>query len=221
MAFVKICGVKTPDVLDAALDAGADMIGLVFFERSPRHLDLESAAALRQKMTGGAKSVALTVDADDATLDRIVAKLAPDILQLHGTETPDRVAFVKARYGLPVLKAVGLDAREDVDVLSHFAGVSDGLVLDAKPAKGTRLPGGNGQVFDWSILAGIDRNIPFLLSGGLDVLNVAKAIEMTQPAGVDVSSGVETRPGVKDPERVRAFIKTARAAFRDIAKVNA
>jgi len=213
MPLIKICGLSTPETLEAAIAAGADMVGFVFFARSPRHLSYEEAAALAPLAAGRARKVALSVDADDAALDAIVAALAPDGLQLHGRESPERVAAIRARYGLPVFKAVGVSSREDLAAALPYRASADWLLLDAKPPKGSVLPGGNGLAFDWTVLDGLDRRPPFMLSGGLDPANVADAIRIGRPDGVDVSSGVEDRPGVKNPDKIRAFVAAARAAF--------
>lgn len=214
---IKICGLSTPETLDAALAAGADMVGLVFFPRSPRHVDLERAARLAAQARGRAEIVALTVDADDALLAAIIDAAAPDILQLHGHETPERVRAIRARFGQPVMKALGIGGPEDIPALAAYAGVADRLLLDAKPPKGAALPGGNGVAFDWNLLAGpalasLDLPHPFMLSGGLDPANVGTALRLIQPGGVDVSSGVETAPGIKDPDLIARFVSAAREA---------
>ncbi|WP_454683745.1 phosphoribosylanthranilate isomerase [Ancylobacter moscoviensis] len=209
---IKICGLSTPETLDAALGAGADMVGMVFFAPSPRHVDLATAAALAARARGRAQIVALTVDADDATLAAIVDAARPDMLQLHGKESPERVAAVRARFGLPVMKAIGIATAADLARLSAYADVADRLLLDAKPPKGALLPGGNGVPFDWNLLAGLDLTRPFMLSGGLDPDNVGEAVRRVRPPGIDVSSGVERAPGIKDPARIAAFLRAARAA---------
>ncbi|MFT4131239.1 MAG: phosphoribosylanthranilate isomerase [Labrys sp. (in: a-proteobacteria)] len=213
MALIKICGLSTPDTLEAALAAGADMVGFVFFEKSPRHIGYDLAAQLGAQVSGRARKTALSVDADDARLDAIVAALAPDGLQLHGKESPERVAAVKARYGLPLLKAIGVSSAADLEGAAVYRGVADWLLLDAKPPKDAAHPGGNGVTFDWTLLKHLDRTLPFMLSGGLDPANVAEAIRISTPDGVDVSSGVEDRPGVKNPDKIRAFVERARASF--------
>lgn len=214
--LVKICGLRTPEAIDAALDAGTDMIGLVFFAKSPRHVDLPTAATLAARARGRTEVVALTVDADDQTLAAIAAAVRPDWLQLHGRETPERVAAIRAGHGLSVMKAVGIATVDDVAGVRAFAGVADRLLLDAKPPKGSALPGGNGLPFDWRLVAGLDLEKPFMLSGGLDPGNVGEAVDLVGRsasfAGIDVSSGVERTPGDKDPERIRAFVAAARAA---------
>ncbi|QIB33915.1 phosphoribosylanthranilate isomerase [Ancylobacter pratisalsi] len=216
---IKICGINTPDALDAALEAGADMIGMVFFAPSPRHVEHATAHALAERARGRARVVALTVDADDSALAEIVARVRPDILQLHGKETPARVAAIRARFELPVIKAIGIATQADIDGLKAYEGSADWLLLDAKAPKGAALPGGNGVTFDWTLLAGLSLATPFMLSGGLDPSNVGDALSLIRPAGVDVSSGVERAPGVKDPDRIAAFVRAARAA--DIEPVDA
>jgi phosphoribosylanthranilate isomerase len=215
MSLVKICGLSTPSTLQAALIAGADLVGFVFFERSPRHVSLDQAAALGRHVKGRARTVALTVDAGDEALDAICRALRPDFLQLHGLETPERVARIKDRYGLPVMKAFGVAAAADLAVMKAYAGLADWFLLDARPPEGALLPGGNGLSFDWRILADLDRAGPIMLSGGLDASNVAQAIRLAGPNAVDVSSGVEERPGEKNADRIRVFVAAARAAFAD------
>jgi phosphoribosylanthranilate isomerase len=210
--LVKICGLKTPEALGAALDAGADMVGFVFFPPSPRDLGIEAARALGQQAQGRAKKVALSVDATDAELDRVVEALRPDMLQLHGKETPERVAEVRERYNLPVMKALSISGPEDLMPIQGFAGVADRLLLDAKAPKGSELPGGNGVSFDWRLLAALDPGLDYLLSGGLNPGNVADAIRIANPPGLDVSSGVESSPGMKDVALIAAFFAAVRAA---------
>ncbi len=209
---IKICGLTTPDALDVALAAGADLVGFVFFPPSPRHLGLEAARALGSRVKGRAGIVALTVDATDETLLNIITMLKPDMLQLHGSETLDRVVAVRARYGRPVMKALPIAERADLSPIRLYANVADRLIFDARAPKDATRPGGLGKPFDWTLLAGVNPGIPFLLSGGLDAGNVAEAVRITHAPGVDVSSGVERAPGVKDPDKIRAFIRAARAA---------
>jgi phosphoribosylanthranilate isomerase len=212
--IVKICGINTPEALDAAIAAGADMIGLVRFGRSPRHLEVKEGRALSERARGKALRVALVVDADDAALAETVEGFDPDILQLHGSETPERVAAIRARFGRPVMKAVGIAEKKDLADLDAYAAVADRLLVDAKPPRTAgALPGGNGLSFDWRLIAGIDAGKPVMLSGGLDEANVAAAVTLTGVSAVDVSSGVERRPGEKDPDKIAAFVKAARAAF--------
>ncbi len=209
---VKICGLKTPDTIAAAADAGARYIGLNFFAKSPRSVTVDQAAALALHVPLGVAKVALVVDVDDATLDLIVDKALPDIIQLHGHETPTRVAAVKARYGLPVMKVVGVAEALDLAELDAHLGVADQILVDAKAPKGADLPGGNGLVFDWTLLQGRRWPVPWMLAGGLTPDNVAEAIRQTGVRQVDVSSGVETAPGVKDPALIAAFCAAARGA---------
>jgi phosphoribosylanthranilate isomerase len=209
---IKICGLKTQDALEAALNARADQVGFVFFPPSPRHLGLEGARVLGSEVKGRAEKVALTVDADDALLRDIVAALHPDMLQFHGKETPDRVASVRSRFGLPIMKALPIAARADLSPIREYAQVADRLIFDARAPLDATRPGGLGKPFDWTLLAGLDCRVPFMLSGGLDASNVAEALRITNAPGVDVSSGVEREPGVKDANKIRAFIAAARAA---------
>jgi phosphoribosylanthranilate isomerase len=213
MSLIKICGLSTPETLEAALDAGADMVGFVFFPPSPRNVTAEAVAPLGRQVRRRAQKVALTVDADDEALDLVCLALRPDMLQLHGRETPERVAAIRARLGLPVLKAVGIAEAADLDRLAAYHGAADWLLLDAKPPRGSVLPGGNGVAFDWTLLAALDRGLPVMLSGGLDAASVGEAIRLVRPDAVDVSSGVERAPGEKDPVKIGAFVAAARAAF--------
>jgi phosphoribosylanthranilate isomerase len=210
---VKICGLKTRPALDAALDAGADYVGLVFYSKSPRNVDLATAATLARAATGRAQSVALVVDADDTTLREIVSTVAPDLIQLHGKETPERVAAVKALTRTAVMKVIGVATDADVDGAAAYADVADRILFDAKPPtdRPNALPGGNGIAFDWRIL-GNWRERWYMLSGGLTPANVAEAIALTHAPAVDVSSGVERVPGEKDPGLIRDFIRAAKAA---------
>ncbi|MDJ0513971.1 MAG: phosphoribosylanthranilate isomerase [Methyloceanibacter sp.] len=202
---VKICGVRTPAILDAAISAGADYVGLVFFEKSPRNLALASAAALAVSARGRAETVAVVVDPDDELVDRVAADVRPDVIQLHGSETPDRAAEIKARTGLAIFKAVPVSEPADVTAASLYEGVADQILFDAKAPAGAELPGGNGLSFDWTILDGACG--PFALSGGLNAANVADAIRSSGATLVDVSSGVETAPGEKDPILIAEFIQ--------------
>ena len=210
---VKICGLATAATLEAALDAGADMVGFVFFARSPRFVGLDHAHELAAQARDRAKIVALTVDADDDLLAAIARVVGPDMLQLHGRETPQRVAAIKQAFGLPAMKAIGVSAAADFDRAREYESVADWLLIDAKPPKGAVLPGGNGRPFDWRLARDFAPRIPWLLSGGLDADNVGAAIALSGARGVDVSSGVERAPGVKDEKRIAAFAAAARAAF--------
>lgn len=209
---IKMCGLSTPGTLEAALGAGAELVGFVFFPKSPRNLVLEASDALGNQASGRAVKVALSVDADDAQLDAIVSHLKPDMLQFHGAETPARVTAAKARYGLPVMKALGISGPADLAAIPAYDGIADRLLFDAKPPKGADLPGGNGVTFDWDLLKNLSLKAPFMLSGGLDAANVAEAARRTGAAAVDVSSGIESAPGVKDPVRISAFVTALRGA---------
>ncbi len=206
---VKICGLTRPEHVAAAVAAGACYVGLVFFARSPRHLDIPTARLLALAVTPGVAKVALTVDASDAELDAIIAEVPLDMLQLHGRESPDRVRAVRARYGLPVMKAVGVAGIGDLAALDAYAEVADQLLVDAKPAPGAVLPGGNGLAFDWRLIAGRRWTRPWMLAGGLTPANVAEALRLTGAVQVDVSSGVETAPGVKDAGLIADFVRAA------------
>jgi phosphoribosylanthranilate isomerase len=210
--LVKICGLKTPDALDAALGAGADMVGFVFFPPSPRNLGIEAARALGARVGGRARKVALSVDANDAELDRAVEALKPDMLQLHGKETPERVVAIRSRFQLPVMKALPIEARADLAPIRIYEKVADWLLFDARAPREATRPGGLGKTFDWSLLENVAPGVPFMLSGGLDAENVAGAPRITRAPAVDVSSGVERAPGEKDPEKIRDFIRAARMA---------
>jgi phosphoribosylanthranilate isomerase len=209
---VKICGLSTPETVEAALGAGADMLGFVFFAKSPRHIAPDAAARLAAPARGRAEIVALTVDADDAALEGIVAALAPDMIQLHGKETPQRCAAIRARFGVPVMKALGVAERADLSAVPAYAAVCDRLLIDAKPPKAAVAPGGNGVPFDWRLVEGFAPGVPWMLSGGLTPENVGEAIRLTRAPGVDVSSGVEIAPGVKDVAKIAAFICAVKAA---------
>lgn len=209
---IKICGLKTDAALAAALDAGASHAGFIFFPKSPRHVSAEEAARLREAARGRAKAVAVTVDADDSALDRIVSVMQPDILQLHGKESPERVAEVKARYGLAVMKAFALREAADLGAIAAYRSVADCFLFDAKPPAGSELPGGNGVSFDWRLLAGLDADVDYMLSGGLNAANIGDAIRLANPPGIDISSGVESAPGVKDAALIEQFFRAVRAA---------
>lgn len=208
--LIKICGLSTAQTLETTITAGVEMAGFVFFEKSPRHLSLQTAEALGVQAQGRIRKVALTVDAIDAELDTIVSALRPDLLQLHGSETPARVAAVKARFGLPVMKAIGVETAADLEAISSYEGVADILLFDAKPPPDAAVPGGAGVAFDWKLLRNISA-ANWMLSGGLNPENVAKALELTGARAVDVSSGVESARGVKDIARIKAFVAAARS----------
>jgi phosphoribosylanthranilate isomerase len=214
---VKICGLSTPDTLDAALGAGADMVGFVFFPPSPRHLQFDLARALGERVRGRAQKVALTVDADDAFLQSIVEALRPDIVQLHGSESTAQIAAIRRKFGLPVMKAVPIAVRDDLERIATYAAVADRLLFDARAPREATRPGGLGNTFDWHLLKDVQPRVPFMLSGGLDAGNVGEALRITRASGIDVSSGVERAPGVKDIDKITAFVRAARsAAARDV-----
>jgi phosphoribosylanthranilate isomerase len=209
--IVKICGLSTRETLDVALQAGADMVGFVFFPPSPRHISLETARDLGKQAKGRAVKVALTVDADDATLANIVEALQPDVLQVHGKETIARLRDIRQAFGLPVMKAMAVETAADLAPLPGYAAVADRILFDARAPKDATRPGGLGAVFDWHVLENLDLKLPFMVSGGLHAGNVAEAVRVTRAGGVDVSSGIERAPGIKDPEMIRNFIRAARA----------
>ena len=209
---VKICGLKTPADVAAVAAAGAAYAGFVFFAKSPRHVTVAEAREAALAAPPGLAKVALVVDADDATLDAIVEGVPLDMLQLHGHETPDRVAELRARYGLPVMKAIGVADEGDLAAIFDYATVADQLLIDAKPPRNAALPGGNGLSFDWRLVAQRRWLRPWMLAGGLTPDNVAEAIRLTNARQVDVSSGVESAPGVKDPARIAAFVTAAHRA---------
>lgn len=219
--LIKICGLRTVAALDAALEAKADFVGFVFFPASPRHVEPEAARALSEHVQGRAKKVALTVDADDAAFAAIVAALKPDLLQLHGKETPERVFELRARFGLPVMKALPVETAADLAAAASYQDVANWLLFDARAPKEATRPGGLGRPFDWTLLKALDPGLPFMLSGGLEPGNVGQALAITRAPAVDVSSGVESGPGVKDPSKIRDFARAVREAeaARAAAKV--
>ncbi|MBV1796257.1 phosphoribosylanthranilate isomerase [Siccirubricoccus sp. G192] len=210
MTLVKICGVNDAAGFDAAVAGGADMLGFVFYPPSPRALAPAAAAALSGRSPGGPIRVGLFVDAGDAEIAAVLAALPLGLIQLHGAESPARCAAIRARFGLPVMKALGIGSAADLAALAEFAPVVDRFLLDAKPPVGAELPGGNAAAFDWSLTAGQAIPRPWLLAGGLTPENVAEAIRMSGAPGVDVSSGVERARGVKDPGRIASFLAAAR-----------
>src|SRR5258707_6843403 len=212
--LVKICGLSTRETLETAIEAGADMVGFVFFPPSPRHLSLEAARELGRQAKGRAVKGALTVDADDATLENIVETLRPDILQLHGKETTARLRDIKQKFGLPLMKVLPVETAADLAVLPGFAGVADRILFDARAPKDATRPGGLGAVFDWHVLEKLDLKLPFMVSGGLNPDNAAEAIRVTRAGGVDGSSGVQRSPGIKDPEVILKFNRAATATQR-------
>lgn len=203
---VKICGLRDSAGLNAAVNAGASYVGLVFFANSPRNVTIAKAAALAVDVPIGVAKVALVVNADDAMLDAITRSVPLDILQLHGTETPERVAAIKSRYGLPVMKAIGVADATDLSQLDIYSAVADLLLIDAKPPKNATLPGGNGLSFDWRLIANRHWLKPWMLAGGLTPDNVSEAMLLTGAMQVDVSSGVESEPGVKDARLIAQFV---------------
>ena len=207
---VKICGLRTLADVQAVADAGAAYFGLNFFPKSPRYVSLDLARELALAAPLGLAKVALTVDADDATLDAITEAMPLDMLQLHGHESPDRVAQVRARYGLPVMKVVGVADEGDLAALFDHSTIADQLMIDAKPPKNSVLPGGNGLTFDWRLIAGRRWLRPWMLAGGLTAQNVVEAVRLTGATQVDLASGVESAPGVKDPAMIRAFMAALR-----------
>lgn len=207
---VKICGITENSALEAAVDAGANYIGFVFFPKSPRNLEIEQAAKLAVTVPVGICKVALVVNPDNATLDAICDQVPIDMLQLHGTESPARVVEIKARYGLPVMKAVGVAEASDLAMLDTYAQVADQILVDAKPPKNASLPGGNGLAFDWRLIADRRWTVPWMLAGGLAADNVGQAVLLTNARQVDVSTGVENRAGIKDVTKIRQFIQSAK-----------
>lgn len=206
---VKICGLKEAEHIKVAAEAGASYVGFVFFEKSPRNVTVAQAKTLAIDVPMGVAKVALTVNADNAFLDHLLETIPLDMLQLHGKETPERVLEVKERYGLPVMKAIGIAEEADTAQIDLFGQVADQLLVDAKAPKGADLPGGNGLAFDWRLVKRKFWPKPWMLAGGLTPENVALAVQMTGAKQVDISSGVESAPGVKDPDLIRAFIKAA------------
>jgi len=209
--IVKICGLRTIEALEASIEAGADLAGFVFFEKSPRHLTLDAAKGLAAQAAGRIATVALTVDASDEALAAIIDAIRPDFLQFHGRETAERVREAKARFKLPVIKAIGVGGAEDL-VAAKACAEADVLLYDAKPTHGAARPGGLGLAFDWSLLNAAPKEKPWLLSGGLTPETVAEALRLTGAPGVDVSSGVESAPGQKDRGLIAAFLRAARGA---------
>jgi phosphoribosylanthranilate isomerase len=208
--LVKICGLNDERGVAAAVEAGADFVGVVFFARSPRFVEPEHAAALLDAVPRRIKRVGLFVDADDALFDRVLRRVRLDLLQLHGKEPPARVADLRAHWGLPAMKVIGVSAASDLEAATSYLDIADRLMFDAKPPKGATRPGGNAVSFDWTLLAGHKWKLPWFLAGGLTARNVARAIKLSGAKAVDVSSGVESAPGVKDPKKIRAFIKAAK-----------
>lgn len=209
---IKICGLKTPEAVERAVRRGATHIGFIFFEKSPRNIEPDIAGKLADPVRGSVKIVAVTVNANNDELDEIIDLLKPDILQLHGSESPERVLSVKALYGLPVMKVFSIRDADDLAKIDPYIGIADSFLFDAKAPAGSELPGGNGVSFDWSVLHSLDEGVNYMLSGGLNADNVAEALAKTGAGGLDVSSGVESAPGVKDLARIDAFFDAVRAA---------
>ena len=209
--IIKICGIKTPEILETAISAGADMVGFMHFQRSPRHVSIEEIATLISEARGRIETCVVLVNPDNSCVAEVAA-LGPDWIQLHGPETPHRVEAIRAEAGVEIMKALPIGSAEDVAHVADFLEVADRILLDAKPPKGADRPGGLGETFDWALLKALDPSIPFMLSGGLTPQTVADAIRIVRPFAVDVSSGVESAPGVKDRRLIEAFIRNARAA---------
>jgi phosphoribosylanthranilate isomerase len=209
---VKICGITDEDAMEAAIEAGADHVGLVFYPKSPRAVTPERATELLSYLERPVSRVGLLVDPDDALLDAVIGGVRLDLLQLHGNESPERVEAIRLEYGVPVMKMIPLAGPDDLAAADSYLGVADRLLFDARPPKGSSLPGGNAVSFDWSVLTGRRWPLQWFLAGGLTPTNVAEAIRVSGAKAVDVSSGVETAPGVKSPELIRAFIAAARGA---------
>jgi phosphoribosylanthranilate isomerase len=209
---IKICGLKTPEAVDHAVALGATHIGFIFFSKSPRHIEPADAGVLADRVRGRAKIVSVSVDADNDELDEIMAMIRPDILQLHGRESPDRVLTVKAVTGLPVWKALSISEAGDLERIDDYDGIANRFLFDAKRPKNSELPGGNGVSFDWTLLAGLSERVDYMLSGGLDKDNVGEALRIAKPTGIDLSSGVESSPGVKSLKMMDEFFAAVRAA---------
>lgn len=215
--LIKICGLSTAEAVDRAVEQGATHIGFIFFPKSPRHIEPDLAGLLADRVRGRAKIVAVTVDADTDDLDEIVALLKPDMLQLHGSESPDRMLMLKALYALPMIKAFSVREADDLLRIDPYIGIADLFLFDAKPPKGSDLPGGNGISFDWTVMRALDDSVPYMLSGGLNAGNVADALKETKAPGIDVSSGVESAPGVKDLAMIDGFFAAVRQAEAEMA----
>ncbi len=215
---VKICGLKTAEAVDKAVALGASHTGFIFFPKSPRNIEPDDAGRLAERIRGKAKIVAVTVDADSDMLDEIVSALSPDMLQLHGNESPERVLTVKAVYGLPVIKALSIRDADDLRRIEPFIGIADRFLFDAKPPKGSDLPGGNGVSFDWRLLDTLDDSVDYMLSGGLNADNIGEALALTGAKAVDTSSGVESAPGVKDLKRMEEFFDAIARAEAEMAE---
>jgi phosphoribosylanthranilate isomerase len=209
---IKICGLKTPDAVDHAVALGATHVGFIFFGKSPRYIEPADAGRLADRVRGRAKIVSVSVDSDNDELDEITAMLRPDILQLHGKESPDRVLTIKAVTGLPVWKALSISDASDLERIDDYDGIANRFLFDAKPPKNSELPGGNGVTFDWTLLKGLSERVDYMLSGGLNKDNIGEALRIARPTGIDTSSGVESSPGVKDLKMMDEFFAAVRAA---------
>ena len=205
---IKICGLSNNESIDAVIAGGATHMGLIFFEKSPRHVSLEQAQSLSQHAGTRIQKVAVSVNADDEYMAEIVSAMQPDILQLHGNEMPDRVAELKSKYNLPVMKAFAISQTSDFEKLAPYIAIADKFLFDAKPPKGSQLPGGNGVAFDWEIMDALPNNVPYMLSGGLDASNVCEAVKRSHAKAVDISSGVESAAGVKNIKLIEEFLAT-------------
>lgn len=213
---IKICGLKTPEAVDRAVERGATHIGFIFFAKSPRNIEPDIAGALADRVRGRAKIVAVTVDADPDDLDEIIALLRPDILQFHGHESPEQLLTVKAMTGLPIMKVFSVREADDLKHIEPYIGIADRFLFDAKAPVGSELPGGNGVTFDWQLLRSLDESVNYMLSGGLNKDNVAEALRQTGARGIDVSSGVESAPGVKDLQMMDEFFAAVGEASRRV-----
>ena len=209
---IKICGLKTEEAVDRAVALGATHIGFIFFAKSPRHIEPADAGRLADRVRGKVKIVSVSVDADNDNLDELIDLIRPDILQLHGKETPDRVLGIKAVTGLPVWKALSIADADDLRRIEAYDGIANRFLLDAKPPKNSELPGGNGVSFDWRLLSGLDGSVDYMLSGGLNKNNIGEALRIARPTGIDTSSGVESSPGVKDLKMMDEFFEAVRLA---------
>ncbi|MCY1319848.1 N-(5'-phosphoribosyl)anthranilate isomerase [compost metagenome] len=209
---VKICGLKTAEAVERAVALGASHTGFIFFPKSPRNIEPDDAGRLADRIRGQVKIVAVTVNADNDELDEIVSALNPDILQLHGSEDPERLLTVKAMYGLPIMKALSVRDASDLERIDPYIGIADRFLFDAKPPQGSDLPGGNGVSFDWNLLDALDGSVDYMLSGGLNASNIGEAMAQTRARAIDISSGVESAPGVKDLKLMESFFNAVRQA---------
>ncbi|KSV65517.1 N-(5'-phosphoribosyl)anthranilate isomerase [Sinorhizobium sp. GW3] len=209
---MKICGLKTAEAAERAVALGASHVGFIFFPKSPRNIEPDDAGRIADRIRGQAKIVAVTVNADNDELDEIVSALNPDILQLHGSEDAERLLTVKAMYGLPVMKALSVREASDLEKIDAYIGIADRFLFDAKPPKGADLPGGNGVSFDWKLLDALDGSVDYMLSGGLNADNIGEAMAQTNARAIDISSGVESAPGVKDLKLMESFFNAVRQA---------